>query len=85
MYYKGSIQPRLKEKTMISIRTTKAEEAVYKDLAKFHGISVSALIRQTMNEMIEDYYDVKDAEEAYKEYLADPVTLSHDEFWEGLV
>lgn len=70
---------------MISIRTTKAEEALYKDLAEFYGMSVSALIRQTMSEMIEDYYDTKAAEEAYREFLEDPTTLSHEDFWKGLV
>lgn len=69
----------------ISIRTTKAEEAVYKDLAAFYNISVSALIRQTMNEKIEEFYDARDAEEAYREYLDEgrksrPV----DELWEEL-
>ena len=70
---------------MISIRTTEAEEALYKDLARFYGISVSALIKRTMAEMIEDYYDTMDAETAYKEFLesgeeARPI----EELWEEL-
>lgn len=69
----------------ISIRVSEAEEALYKDLANFYGLSVSALIRQTMNEMIEDYYDTRAFEEAYQEFLEDPKTLTHEEFWEGLV
>lgn len=69
----------------ISIRTTEAEEAVYKDLAAFYGISVSALIRQTMNKMIEEYYDTEDAEEAYKEYIeSGRQSRPVDELWEEL-
>ena len=69
----------------ISIRTTKAEEALYKDLAAFYRISVSALIRQTMNEKIEEFYDARDAEEAYRDYLDDESrSRSIDELWEEL-
>lgn len=69
----------------ISLRITKQEEALYKDLADFYGITVSELIRQTMREMIEDYYDTKDAEKVYEEHLKKPETVSHEEFWKDLV
>ena len=70
---------------MISIRTTAAEEAIYKDLADFMGLSVSALIRQTMSEMIEEYYDTKDAEKAYQEYLeAGKPSRPISELWDEL-
>lgn len=67
----------------ISIRASKEEEALYKDLASFYGISVSSLIRKTMAEMIEDYYDTKDAEEAYREYLeSGEAARPIEELWE---
>lgn len=68
----------------MNIRLSEQEEKLYKDMAAFHGMSLSAYVRETMNEAIEDYLDARDAEKAYEEYLKNPVSLSHEEFWEDL-
>ena len=43
------------------------------------NMSVSEVIRQAVIEQIEDEIDLKAAEQAYEEYLANPVTYSFDE------
>ena len=68
----------------MNIRLSEQEEKLYKDMAAFHGMSLSAYVRETMNEAIEDYLDARDAEKAYEEYLKNPVSLSHEEFWADL-
>lgn len=51
---------------MISIRLTSEEEKLFKEFAKSKDVNLSALIRQTLTEKIEDEYDMK----IYQEYLA---------------
>lgn len=51
---------------MISIRLTDEEERAFKAFAKSKDLNLSALIRQTLTEKIEDEYDMK----IYQEYLA---------------
>lgn len=65
----------------ISIRMTQEEQNLVASYARFHAISVSEAVRRAIFERIEDEYDIAVADEAYKEYLTDPVTLSHDEAW----
>ena len=36
-------------------------------------------------EKIEDEYDIALADEAYEEYLANPTTYSHEEFWNDVM
>lgn len=61
----------------MSIRLNNEERDLFKAYAAMHGITVSELVRQSVMERIEDEHDLKLAEKAYKEYLADPVTFSH--------
>ena len=60
-------------------RISDEDSRLIKDFAKLHGISVSEFMRRAALEKIEDEIDVRAAEKAYAEYLADPVTFSLDE------
>ena len=63
----------------MTLRISDEDSRLIKDFAKLHGISVSEFMRRAALEKIEDEIDVRAAEKAYAEYLADPVTISLDE------
>ena len=63
----------------MTLRISDEDSRLIKDFAKLHGISASELMRRAALEKIEDELDVRAAEKAYAEYLADPVTYSHEE------
>ena len=63
----------------MSLRVSPEEENLIKEYAKMKNMSVSELIRQAVLEQIEDEIDLKAAEQAYEEYLANPVTHGFDE------
>ena len=63
----------------MSLRVSPEDENLIKEYAKMKNMSVSELIRQAVLEQIEDEIDLKSAEKAYEEYLANPVTYSFDE------
>ena len=63
----------------VSLRMSEDDTRLIKDYARLHGISVSEFMRRAALEKIEDELDVRAAEKAYAEYLADPVTYSHEE------
>ena len=63
----------------VSLRLYEADTRLIKDYARLHGITVSEFMRRAALEKIEDELDIRAAEKAYTEYLADPVTYSHDE------
>ncbi|MDI9540537.1 MAG: DUF6290 family protein [Bacillota bacterium] len=52
----------------ISVRVTKEEEKLFRDYAKFHGITVSDLIRTAVIEKIENEIDIKDFDESLQLY-----------------
>ncbi|MBR1647679.1 MAG: toxin-antitoxin system protein [Selenomonadaceae bacterium] len=58
--------------------------ALIKKFADEKGITPSELLRQVMFDWLEDEEDLRDAEEAYQEYLKNPVTISHEDFWREL-
>lgn len=64
-----------------SIRLTPEEHSLASSYAKLHSISMSEAFKRALFDHIEEEYDLVVADEAYKEYLADPVTLSHDDAW----
>ncbi|MDR0496387.1 MAG: DUF6290 family protein [Treponema sp.] len=55
----------------ISLRVTNEEMAAIQNYAKLKGISVSVAVRNAILEQIEDELDVKIAEQAYVEWIAD--------------
>lgn len=63
----------------VTLRMSDEDTRLIKDFARLHGITVSEFMRRAALEKIEDELDVRAAEKAYAEYLADPVTYSLDE------
>ena len=63
----------------MTVRMGDEETRLIKDYARLHGITVSDFMRRAALEKIEDELDIRAAEKAYAEYLADPVTISLDE------
>ncbi len=63
----------------MTLRISDEDSRLIRDFAKLHGISASEFMRRAALEKIEDELDVRAAEKAYAEYLADPVTYSHEE------
>ncbi len=64
-----------------SIRLNPQEEKLARAYATLNGISLGEAFKRALFEKIEDEYDIRMAEEAYKEFLKDPVTYSHEEAW----
>jgi uncharacterized protein (DUF1778 family) len=65
--------------TTLHVRLDEREKNFIADYAKVKGQSVSDFARRAMLEHIEDELDVKIAEIAWEEFLADPVTYSAEE------
>ena len=61
----------------------KALEAL-ENYAEKHDISTSEFIRRAVLARLEDIEDIEAAKEAYAEYLKNPVTISHEQFWQEL-
>lgn len=53
--------------------------ALLKKYADEKGVNPSELLRRTMLDWLEDEEDIRDADEAYAEYLKNPVTYSLEE------
>ena len=67
-----------------SIRLSEEERNLASSYAKMHSLSVGEAFKRALFEKIEDEYDIAVAEEAYREYLADQETYSHEEAGELL-
>ena len=63
----------------VTLRMSDEDTRLIRDYAKLQGITVSEFIRRAALERIEDELDIRAAEKAYAEYLANPVTYSLDE------
>lgn len=63
----------------MTLRMPEEDSRLIRDYARLHGISVSEFLRRAALEKIEDEMDIRAAEKAYAEYLADPTTISHEE------
>ena len=63
----------------ISLRLTERDAETIKRVATLNGLTVSEFLRQAAMERIEEQYDLEAYEKAMEEYLADPVTYSHEE------
>ena len=62
-----------------SIRLTDEGKELASSYAKLHSLSLGEAFKRALFEKIEDEYDIKVAEEAYREYLENPKTYSHEE------
>lgn len=70
---------------VISLRVPEEELARYKDYARIQNQSLSAVIRATMMERIEEEYDLKVIEKYEAQKAAGEVELySHDDVWSEL-
>lgn len=65
----------------ITINLTDNEQMLVNNYAKLNSMTVEQVLKSAIFEMIEDKADLLAAEEAYKEFMEDPVTYSHDEAW----
>ena len=68
-----------------SIRLTDTERALAESYAKLHALSLAEAFKRALFEKIEDEYDIALADEAYEEYLSNPTTYSHEEFWNDVM
>ena len=68
----------------VSVRLSEKEDRIFREYAAVNGMSLSELIKAAVWEKIEDEIDLRSWDEAYAEYLANPVTISHEEAWEWL-
>lgn len=62
-----------------SIRLTTEEKTLAESYAKLHSLSLGETFKKALFDKIEEEYDIAVADEAYKEYLANPKTYSHEE------
>lgn len=67
-----------------SMRLTDEERNLAESYAKLHSMSLAEAFKRALFEKIEDEYDLAVYEEAYEEYLKDPVTYTHEEVWRML-
>ena len=67
-----------------SIRLSDEEKHLAESYAKLHSMYVGEAFKRALFEKIEDEYDIAIANEAYREYLKDPKTYSHEEVGEML-
>lgn len=68
----------------ITVRVSDDEKKFLDQMAKFSGKTLSDLLKSTTLESLEDAYDARVGDQAYEEYLQDPVTISHDELMKDL-
>ena len=64
---------------LITVNINDAALEVLEDYASEKDISVSEFIRRAVLEKLEDIEDIRAAEEAYAEYLKNPVTVTWTE------
>lgn len=62
-----------------SIRLTAEEKNLAESYARLHSLSLGEAFKRAFFDKIEEEYDIAVADEAYKEYLAEPKTYSHAE------
>lgn len=56
--------------SVISLRLNENEEKILKEVSEFEGMGISSYIKKIIFERLEDEYDIKLADRAYKNYLA---------------
>ena len=62
-----------------AIRLTAEEKTLAESYARLHSLSVGEAFKKALFDKIEEEYDIAVADEAYKEYVANPKTYSHEE------
>ena len=69
---------------LITVNINDKALEVLENYAERKDISVSEFIRRAVLEKLEDEEDIRAANEAYAEYLKNPVTIPHEQFWREL-
>ena len=69
---------------LITVNINDKALEVLEDYASEKDISVSEFLRRAVLEKLEDIEDIRAADKAYAEYLKNPVTISHEQFWQEL-
>lgn len=64
----------------VSVRLNQEEETLFKTYAKMTGQNLSSLFKKSLEQSIEDEYDLKSYQQSFKEYQKDPETISHADF-----
>ena len=59
-----------------SIRLNEYEDQIFREYAQFHGITLSELFKESVWARIEDDFDLKAWDKAYREYRSDTETYS---------
>lgn len=65
--------------TTYTMRIDEGQKTLISEYAAAQGQSMAEFMIEAALDIIEDATDLRDWEEAYAEYKADPVTYSHDE------
>lgn len=66
--------------SVISLRLNDNEEKILREISEIEGMGLSSYIKKILFERLEDEYDIKLADKAYKNYLAtDKKTTSFDD------
>lgn len=55
---------------IISLRLNEKEEKLLKEISEFEGVGISSYIKKIVFEKLEDEYDIKLADNAYKNHVA---------------
>ena len=64
---------------IIDIALSARQEALIRHFAEQKNVTIGRFMLDTTLEKIEDELDARDAEKAYADYLADPITYSTEE------
>ncbi|MFR3817581.1 MAG: type II toxin-antitoxin system RelB family antitoxin [Fusobacterium varium] len=56
--------------SVISLRLNENEEKILKEVSEFEGLGISSYIKKIIFENLEDEYDIKLADRAYKNHIA---------------
>lgn len=66
--------------SVISLRLNENEEKLLKEVSEFEGLGLSSYIKKIIFEKLEDEYDIKLADRAYKKHLSNGMkTTSFDD------
>ena len=65
--------------SIISVRLNQAEERIFTEYAKFHGKSLSTLLKESLAEKMEEELDAKLLDEAKEYNEKNPETYTHEQ------
>lgn len=68
-----------------SIRLTEEERTLADSYARMHSYTLAEAFKRALFEKIEEEYDLTVAEDAFRDYTANPKTYSHQEAWEQIL